>query len=127
MSVDLPTTERWPARTLAKWFGEIQLGRAIAYLELVRTGKITPGPEIEKLLGNDSCLTWTFEEVDAVQRKLALAICIRNGLGYQISHSINRAVFRHRIEVLASYEEGSRSFGRFNQTRSSRSLGSTRG
>jgi hypothetical protein len=70
--LDLPPTEHWPARILAKSFSEEDLARAIAYLELVRSGEYIPGPEMF-VLGID-VLEYTTEEVEAVQRKLALAI-----------------------------------------------------
>jgi hypothetical protein len=51
MSVDLPATGNQSARQLAaSQISEGQLARAIAYLELVRSKQINPGPEIEKLL-----------------------------------------------------------------------------
>jgi hypothetical protein len=106
MSVDLPATENHSARAIAVWFSEIQLGRAITYLELVRTKAIpNPGPEIEKLLGPDTSFTWTMEEIDAVQRKLALAICIQKRRPYFLTKEIRDNVLKHRTEVLKSYNE----------------------
>jgi len=129
MSVDLPATGNQSARELVDWCSDLQLGRAIAYLELVRIGQINPGPELETVLGSDSLLTWTVEEIVAVQNKLALALCLRaNPLTLQelgkrklqekalpagsftpsqpISDAIYTSVFKHRMEVLNSYNAG---------------------
>jgi hypothetical protein len=112
MSVDLPATGNQSARELVDWCSDLQLGRAIAYLELVRIGQINPGPELETVLGSDSLLTWTVEEIVAVQNKLALALCLRANpkLTLQelvkrkpISDAIHTSVFKHRMEVLNSY------------------------
>ena len=69
---ELAPTEHWPAQVLAKTFSEDQLADGIAYLELVRTGELTPGPEMFRL--GVSPLDYTTEELEAVQRRLALAI-----------------------------------------------------
>jgi len=103
MSVDLPTTEHSTARELAEWCSDVQLARAITYLELVRIKQINPGPEIENLLGEDSLLTWTPEEVDAVQRRLALTLCIKRKLDYKITSVIRESIFRNRVEVQADF------------------------
>ena len=103
MSVDLPLTEHCTARELAGWCSDSQLARAITYLELVRIKQINPGPEIERLLGENSLLTWTPEEVDAVQRRLALALCIKRELPYLLTSAIRESVFRHRIKVLGDF------------------------
>lgn len=70
--IDLAPTENWPAHVLAKTFSEDRLYEGIAYLELVRTGEVTPGPEMFRL--GVSPLDYTNEEIEAVQRKLALAV-----------------------------------------------------
>ena len=115
MSVDLPTTENTPAKELAQYISDIQLGRAIAYLELVRVRKIMPGPEIERLLGADSLLTWTIEELVAIQNRLALALCKQKSLGYAyMSRLINQNIFRYRREVFQSYTEYRGKNGKFN-------------
>jgi hypothetical protein len=104
MAIDLPTTEHNTARELAAWFSAEQLGRAIAYLELVHDKKINPGPEIERLLGENTLLTWTIWEADAVQRRLALALCIKKNVkNYPITKTIQENVNRNRDEVLRSY------------------------
>lgn len=104
MSIDLPDTGHSSARELAVWCSDVQLARAVTYLEMVLIKQITPGPEIEKLLGEDSSLTWTIEEVEAVQRRLALTLCIKHGLtDYQITNTIRDCVFRHRMEVMADF------------------------
>jgi len=113
MSVDLPTTEHATAQELAVWCADVQLARAITYLELIHSKQIIPGPEIEKLLGEDSLLTWNTWEVDAVQRRLALALCLKRNLkvepreGFQPSYPIARIIRNcaecHRAEVLSSY------------------------
>lgn len=105
MSVDLPTTGNSSAREIAVWCSDSQLGRAIAYLELVKSKQINPGPEIERLFGENTLLSWTFEEVIAVQHKLALALCIRRGLGYVLTQQMRENVFRYRTEVLTSYHQ----------------------
>jgi hypothetical protein len=116
MSVDLPATENWPARTLARWFSETELSRAITYLELVRVNQISPGQEIEKLLGEDTLLEWTMEEVEAVQRKLALALCIKHGRSFGfITKEIQESVFRNRMEVMRSYQSHRVNYGRTNE------------
>jgi hypothetical protein len=116
--LDLPTTENLPARTIAKNFDLPQISRAISYLELVRTRRITPGQELLRLLGPDesglTLLNWEMEEIVAVQRKLALAICIKNNLTssvtlgrvveYPITTTINKAISLYNKEVIASYE-----------------------
>lgn len=119
MSVDLPQTGDQSARELVDWCSDLQLGRAIAYLELVRIGQIIPGPELETVLGSDGFLTWTaggreaaLWDVVAVQNKLGLALCLRAnskitlqemGTRKPISVSIHTSVFKHRMEVLNSY------------------------
>lgn len=100
MSIDLPTTQHCTARELAVWCCDVQLARAITYLEMVRIGQIDPGPEIDKLLGEDSSLTWSVEEIDAVQRRLALTLCIKRKLPFLITNTIRECVFRYRMEVL---------------------------
>jgi hypothetical protein len=105
MSIDLPATEHSTARELAVWCSDVQLARAITYLEMVRIKQINPGPEIEKLLGEDSSLTWTIEEVEAVQRRLALTLCIKQKLTYHIADMIRQCIFRYRMEVLRAYFE----------------------
>lgn len=70
--IHLPLTENWPAHTLAKTFDEKLLCEAIAYLELVLTKELIPGPELNNL--GISPLDFTKEEIVAVQRKLAMAI-----------------------------------------------------
>ena len=117
MSVDLPATGNQSARQLAaSQISEGQLARAIAYLELVRSKKINPGPEIEKLFGQDTLLTWNnadMAELNAVQNRLALAICIRCRLGIKITAVIRESVFRNREEVLQSYRaHGRNNYGR---------------
>ena len=72
MFFELPPTEHWPAKVLARTFSEVQLREGIAYLERVRTGKYTPGPEMFNL--GISPLDYTSEEIEAVQNRLALAI-----------------------------------------------------
>jgi hypothetical protein len=84
MSIDLPTTEHATARELAIWCSDEQLARAIAYLELVYNKTIHPGPEIERLLGENSAASWGFEEVNAVQNRLALALCLKRGIKKEI-------------------------------------------
>jgi hypothetical protein len=75
--IKLPLTENWPSTILAKTFSERELCEAIAYLELVRTSKLSPGPELNNL--GISPLDYTMYEIEAVQRKLASAISrIRN-------------------------------------------------
>lgn len=115
MSVDLPATGNQSARELVDWCSDLQLGRAIAYLELVRIGQINPGPELETVLGSDTLLTWTVEEVVAVQNRLGLAICLLANpkITLQelverkpISGAIHTSVFKHRMEVLNSYNAG---------------------
>jgi hypothetical protein len=69
---ELAPTENWPAHILARTFSESQLSDGIAYLELVRIEELTPGPEMFRL--GVSPLSYTTEELEAVQRKLALAI-----------------------------------------------------
>jgi hypothetical protein len=113
MSIDLPTTEHSTARELAAWCSDTQLSRAITYLEMVRIGQIDPGPEIDKLLGEDSLLTWNTEEIDAVQRRLALTLCIKRSLPYLITNTIRECVFRYRMEVLRAYF--GENYGRANQ------------
>jgi len=103
MSVDLPLTEHWSARVLAFSISEIQLRRAITYLELIRIKKISPGPELGCLLGTSS--GWTMDDIDAMQRRLSLAICIKNRKGYLISKEISESVSRYKEEVLSSYNE----------------------
>ncbi|MCK9567452.1 hypothetical protein M0R72_00720 [Candidatus Pacearchaeota archaeon] len=110
MSVDLPTTEHATAQELAVWCSDVQLARAITYLELVHLKQIQPGPEIEKLLGEDSLLTWNEWEVDAVQRRISLALYIKRTLkvdrrkaSYPITRIIHNCVECHRGEVLSSY------------------------
>lgn len=113
MSVDLPTTEHATARELAVWCDDAQLARAITYLDLVHTKQIHPGPEIEKLLGENTLLSWTVWEVEAVQRRLALALCIKRNMkvesreGFQPSYPIFRIIRNcvecNRVEVLRSY------------------------
>jgi hypothetical protein len=92
--LDLPSTEHWPAHILARTFPRRELCEAIAYLELVRTGKWMPGPEIDRL-GIDP-LTYTNEELEAVQRRLALAILrqdlILTGSTYSLTVTIDSAV-----------------------------------
>jgi len=128
MAVDLPMTWNLPARELAKYIDREQLGRGIAYLELVRARKIKPGVEIENLLGVDREIgtgdmkyahlgkdwtIWVENDLEAVQRKLALAICISKRVGYKISEEIRESITRHCIEVLRAYNEGGhRGFGR---------------
>jgi hypothetical protein len=70
--IDLPLTEHWPANVLARAFTEKQLCEAIAYLEMVRTSEMIPGPEMFNL--GISPLNYNTEEIVAVQRKLALAV-----------------------------------------------------
>ena len=70
--IELPATEHWPAKVLAKTFSERQLCEAISYLDLVLTGELIPGPEMYQL-GID-VLNHTEEELRAVQNRLALAI-----------------------------------------------------
>lgn len=70
--IRLPLTENWPAHTLAITFDEKSLCEAIAYLELVLTKELMPGPELNNL--GISPLDFTDEELLAVQRKLAMAI-----------------------------------------------------
>ena len=123
MSIDLPTTQHCTARELAVWCCDVQLARAITYLEMVRIGQIDPGPEIDKLLGEDSLLTWNTEEIDAVQRRLALTLCIKRyarsdgaikrSLPYLITDTIRECVFRYRMEVLRAYF--GENYGRANQ------------
>jgi len=72
MELELPPTENWPAHTLAKTFHEDDLSLSIAYLECVLLGEICPGPEMFRL--GISPLNYCDEELQAVQRKLALAI-----------------------------------------------------
>lgn len=72
MLLSLPTIDYWPAKVLAKTFRRRELCEGIAYLELVRTGRFVPGPEIARLGINP--LTYTPEELDAVQHRLALAV-----------------------------------------------------
>jgi len=103
MSVDLPVTEHCTARELAVWCSDSQLARAITYLELVRIKQISPGPEIENLLGEDSLLTWNEWEVDAVQRRLALALCIKRELPHLLTNAIRESVFRHRMQVQVDF------------------------
>ena len=103
MSIDLPLTGHSSARELAAWCSDVQLARAVTYLEMVLIKQITPGPEIEKLLGENSLLTWTPEEVDAVQRRLALTLCIKRKLPYLITNTIRESVFRYRMEVLKDF------------------------
>jgi hypothetical protein len=113
MSVDLPITEHSTARELAVWCDDAQLARAITYLELVHLKQIHPGPEIERLLGEDTLLTWNTWETDAVQRRLGLALCIKRNLnvepreGFQPSYPIVRVIRNsvdcYRVEVLRSY------------------------
>jgi hypothetical protein len=70
--LDLAPIEHWPAPVLASAFSEKQLSEAIAYLELVRTGKLVPGPEMFRL--GVSPLDYSPQEIVAVQNRLALAI-----------------------------------------------------
>jgi hypothetical protein len=110
MSIDLPLTGHSSARELAAWCSEVQLARAITYLEMVRTKHISPGQEIERLFGEDeedTFLTWTPEELDAVQRRLALTLCIKRSNGavcYAISDTIRECVFRYHAEVLDDFK-----------------------
>lgn len=102
MSVDLPNLENESARELARWISEEQVERAIAYLELVRLEEIQPGPEIERVLGSDSLLTWTVWELVAVQNRLGLVLCIKRNVR-KISAQIHYSIFRRRQEVKISY------------------------
>lgn len=119
MSVDLPATGNQSARQLAaSQVSENQLARAITYLELVRCKQIDPGPEIENLFGpNASWINLDILELNAVQNKLAFAICIRNRLGTKITEVIRESVFRNREEVLRSYREHGRNYGRITKSR----------
>lgn len=105
MSIDLPDTGHSSARELAVWCSDVQLARAVTYLEMVRIKQISPGPEIEKLFGEDSLLTWDMYELDAVQRRLALTLCIKRKLPYHITDMIRECVFKYRMEVLRAYFE----------------------
>jgi hypothetical protein len=115
MGIDLPTTENNPARKLAGLFSEEQLARAIAYLELVKIRKIYPGPEIQNLFGPGTLLSWQESgnsELEAVQNRLAFAICIQQnnmnsvdekGKPNFIRKQVNRSIFKYRAEVLDEY------------------------
>jgi len=70
--LDLAPIEHWPAPVLARTFSEKQLYEAIAYLELVRTGKLVPGPEMFRL--GISPLEYNQQEIVAIQHRLALAV-----------------------------------------------------
>lgn len=91
----LPPTEHWTANVLSRAFTRRELCEGIAYLELVRSGKFVPGPEIARL-GIDP-LTHTSEELDAVQRRLALAVlhqdlATRDTCTYSLTATIDSAV-----------------------------------
>ena len=103
MSIDLPNTGHSTAIELAVWCSDVQLARAVTYLEMVRIKQITPGPEIEKLFGEDALLTWDIYELDAVQRRLALTLCIKRKLPYHITDMIRECVLQYRTEVLADF------------------------
>jgi hypothetical protein len=104
MAVDLPIVQHETARSLATWCTAEQLARAIAYLELVYNKKFHPGREIERLFGDDSLLVWTMDEVDALQKRLGLALCIKRGFkDYPITRMIKESVQRNCNEVLNSY------------------------
>ena len=108
MAVDLPITGHSTARELAQWFADEQLARSIAYLELVLTEKIKPGPEIEKLLGENSCVNFRLEEkkweIEAVQRRLAFALCVKRNIPeYPISRVLRNSADGNCVEVLRSY------------------------
>jgi hypothetical protein len=118
MSVDLPATGNQSARQLAaSQVSYNQLARAITYLELVRCKQIDPGPEIEQLFGPNTLLTWDIFELNAVQNRLAFAICIRGRLEIKITAVIRESVFRNREEVLRSYREHGRNYGRITKSR----------
>jgi len=94
--IDLPPTEHWPADVLARAFTEKQLCEAIAYLELVRTSEMIPGPEMFNL--GISPLEYSIEEIVAVQRRLALAVQKRR----LIMSSVQTSSHKRRMRMIGS-------------------------
>lgn len=70
--IDLPNIDGKTADGLVGVFDEDELLCAIAYLELVYTGKVIPGPELFRL--GISPLEYTDQELWAVQNRCALGI-----------------------------------------------------